>query len=430
MNQKIQTTAVRLYGKMDLRLETFELPEVGDDEILAHVVSDSICMSSHKAALQGADHKRVPADVAQNPTMIGHEFCGEIVKVGKKWEGKYREGSRFVIQPALNYQGSLDAPGYSYRWLGGDATYVIMPREVMEMDCLLPYDGDAYYYGSLTEPMSCIVGAFRASYHVAQGSYDHQMGIKPRGTMAILAGVGPMGLGAVDLALHGDIRPALLVVTDIDEARLERARGLFPAESAAADGIELHFINTREMADPVTELRALTDGGYDDVFVMAPVKPVVEMGDRLLAKGGCMNFFAGPTNPAFLVEINFYDLHYEGHQFVGTSGGNTEDMRISIEMMEQGRINPSIMITHVGGLTAVVETTLNLPKIPGGKKLMYTNVDLPLVAIEDFADKGRSDAPDAGFWAALAEITDRHDGLWSAEAEKYLLANAPALKTQ
>jgi len=206
MNQKIQTTAVRLYGKMDLRLETFELPEVGDGEILAHVVSDSICMSSHKAALQGADHKRVPADVAQNPTMIGHEFCGEIVKVGKKWEGKYREGSRFVIQPALNYQGSLDAPGYSYRWLGGDATYVIMPREVMEMDCLLPYDGDAYYYGSLTEPMSCIVGAFRASYHVAQGSYDHQMGIKPRGTMAILAGVGRVSeLDGLTLISNSDL---------------------------------------------------------------------------------------------------------------------------------------------------------------------------------------------------------------------------------
>ena len=47
-----------------------------EDEILARVVSDSICMSSHKAAKQGADHERVPKDIARNPTIIGHEFCG------------------------------------------------------------------------------------------------------------------------------------------------------------------------------------------------------------------------------------------------------------------------------------------------------------------------------------------------------------------
>ena len=75
----MKTKAVRLYGKEDLRLEEFELPSIKDDEILAHVISDSICMSSFKAVEQGADHKRVPNDVADNPVIIGHEFCGEIV---------------------------------------------------------------------------------------------------------------------------------------------------------------------------------------------------------------------------------------------------------------------------------------------------------------------------------------------------------------
>ena len=56
----MKTKAVRLYGKEDLRLEEFELPEIKDDEILASVVSDSICMSTFKAAEQGPDHKRVP----------------------------------------------------------------------------------------------------------------------------------------------------------------------------------------------------------------------------------------------------------------------------------------------------------------------------------------------------------------------------------
>ena len=41
----MRTKAVRLYGKNDLRLEEFELPAIKDDEILAQVISDSICMS-------------------------------------------------------------------------------------------------------------------------------------------------------------------------------------------------------------------------------------------------------------------------------------------------------------------------------------------------------------------------------------------------
>lgn len=423
----MKTTAVRLYGKEDLRLETFELPEPKDTEILGTVVSDSICMSSYKAAMQGPDHKRVPDNVAEKPVMIGHEFSITLLKVGKAWQKKYQEGQRYVIQPALNYKGSLDAPGYSYQYIGGDATHVLIPNEVMEMDCLLPYNGEASYFGSLSEPMSCIVGAFRASYHVPTGTYDHIMGIRKGGTMAILAGAGPMGLGAVDLALHGDDRPRLLVVTDIDDARLARAQELFPVADAARDGIELHFVNTATADDPVGALLKIAAGagteGYDDVFVMAPVKPVVEQADALLARDGCMNFFAGPTDPRFSVNLNFYDLHYASHHYVGTSGGNTEDMRISLDLMEQGRINPSIMITHVGGLNSVVETTLTLPKIPGGKKLIYTNVEMPLTAIDDMAELGKRDS----FMAELAAIVARHKGLWNGEAEKYLLSNAPAI---
>ena len=66
----MKTTAVRLYGKEDLRLETFELPAIKEDEILARIVSDSICMSSFKAAEQGAAHKRVPDDVAEKISTV------------------------------------------------------------------------------------------------------------------------------------------------------------------------------------------------------------------------------------------------------------------------------------------------------------------------------------------------------------------------
>ncbi|MBE6903379.1 MAG: L-sorbose 1-phosphate reductase, partial [Ruminococcaceae bacterium] len=152
----MKTKALRIYGANDLRLEEFELPAIKDDEILAKVISDSLCMSSYKAAIQGGNHKRVPNDVDKNPTIIGHEFCGEIVEVGKKWQDKFKPGQRFVAQPAMNYKGSLEAPGYSFPYYGGDATYIIIPNVALITDCILPYEGDSFFYGSLAEPMSCI----------------------------------------------------------------------------------------------------------------------------------------------------------------------------------------------------------------------------------------------------------------------------------
>ncbi len=120
-------------------------------------------------------------------------------------------------------------------------------------------------------------------------------------------------------------------------------------------------------------------------MVFAPVAPVVEQGDGILAFDGCLNFFAGPSRTDFYAKFNFYNVHYGATHIVGTSGGNTDDMREAIAMMNAGRLNPAAMVTHIGGLDAVIETTKNLPNIPGGKKLIYTQISLPLTAIDDLA---------------------------------------------
>ena len=421
----MKTTAVRLYGKQDLRLETFDLPEIGPGEILARIISDSICMSSYKAAMQGSEHKRVPEDIAKNPVIIGHEFCGEIVEVGSKWADKFKPGERFGIQPAINEPANVyAAPGYSFPYIGGAATYVVIPEIVMSRGCLLHYTGDAFYFGSLSEPMSCIIGGFHVNYHTVAGNYNHNMGIVEGGNMALLAGVGPMGLGAIDYAIHNPRRPALLVVSDIDDTRLARAESIYSVEEAARNGVKLMYVNTNGMEDIPAFLLSLSDGkGFDDVYVYAPVSAVVEQADKILAYDGCLNFFAGPTNPTFSAPFNFYNVHYNASHVAGNSGGNTDDLIEAIEMMTKGLINPSAMITHVGGINSVIQTTLNLPKIPGGKKLIYTHINMPLTAIDDFRSLGDTDP----LFLKLAEIVEENNGLWSPEAERFLLENAHSI---
>ena len=413
----MKTKAVRMYGTRDLRLEEFELPEIKDDEILVKIMSDSICMSTYKLVEQGKKHKRAPQNIDTNPIIIGHEFAGVIVKVGAKWQDQFKPGQRFAQQPALNYKGSLASPGYSYEYFGGACTYCIIPHEVMELGCLMNYDGDSFFEASLGEPMSCIIGGYHANYHTNKKNYEHTMGTKEGGNILIMGGCGPMGLGAVSYGIQFENRPKRIVVTDISDDRIARAKKMITPEQAAANGVELIYANTAAMDDEYEGLMALTEGhGYDDVFVYVPNKQVAELGDRLLAFDGCMNFFAGPTDNQFKAEINLYNSHYTSTHILGTTGGNNEDLIEANKLAAAGKIEPAVMVTHVGGINSIIDTTLNLPKIPGGKKLTYTQFDMPLTAIDDFEELGKTDP----LFAKLDAACKENRGMWSAKAEKIL----------
>lgn len=413
----MRTKAVRMYGKEDLRLEEFELPQIKDDEILVKVMSDSICMSTYKLAEQGKKHKRAPQNIDTNPIIIGHEFAGVIVEVGEKWKDQFKPGQKFAQQPALNYKGSLASPGYSYEFFGGACTYCIIPHEVMELGCLLNYDGESFFEASLGEPMSCIIGGYHANYHTNKKNYNHAMGTKVDGNILIMGGCGPMGLGAVSYGLQFENKPKRIVVTDVSDDRIARAKAMISPETAKERGIELLYVNTAAMEDPIKELMDITEGhGYDDVFVYVPIKQVAEMGDKLLAFDGCMNFFAGPSNNQFKAEINLYNTHYTSTHIMGTTGGNNDDLIEAIDLAAKGAIEPAVMVTHIGGIDSIAQATLNLPKIPGGKKLTYTQFDMPLTAIDDFEELGKTDL----LYKKLDECCKKHRGLWNAEAEKIL----------
>ena len=410
----MKTKAVRLYGKKDLRLEEFELPPIKDGEILIKIVSDSVCMSTYKIALQGETHLRVPNDVAQHPTIVGHEFCAEIVQVGEKWKDQYQVGDKVIIPPVLNYLGGIDAIGYSFGEIGGDSTYSLVYEHIIENGYLMKIHSKAFFSGSLVEPVSCVLRGFKETFHIQQE--HHVTGLREGGKLAILAGCGPMGLEAVDCALHGDWKPSMIVVTDIDQTRLDRAAQIFDPAEAEKRGIQLVFANTTD----AEELRKISGGtGFDDVFVFAAIPSLVELADAILAFDGCLNFFSGPIDKSFSVKLNFYNVHYAQHHVAGSSGSTTEDMADIVRLISEGRINPAVMITHVGGMNTVIDTTLNLPSIPGGKKLIYTHVDMPLTAIADFAKAGETDSR----FLELDRLVKEHNGLWCPEAEEYLLSN-------
>ena len=411
----MKTKAVRLYGANDVRLEEFELRPITSGELLIKIISDSVCMSTHKTILQGEKHLRVPENIAEHPVIVGHEFCAEVIEVGEKWKDKFSVGDKVVMPPVLSYLGGNLTVGYSFEEIGGVSTYAIVYEHILDNDYLIKLNSDSYFNGSSIEPASCVIRGYKASFHLDE-NYNHVIGIKENGKVAILAGCGPMGLVAIDIALHGNVKPSLVVVTDIDDSRLERAKSIFSPEEAAKDGIKLVFANTTDK----DELLAISDGtGFDDVFVYAPVSSVVELGDAILGFDGSLNFFAGPIDKSFSAKFNFYNAHYAQHHVTGTSGSTPEDMRDIVDLIGENRLDPSVMITHIGGIDAAIDATVNLPNIPGGKKLIYTHINLTLTPLADFEKLGETDER----FKTLHNMVMNNNGLWSSDAEKYLLNN-------
>ena len=396
----MKTFAVRLYGKHDLRLEEFELPEMQENEILAKIITDSVCMSTLKLVNQGEDHKKAPNDLKNNPVIIGHEFCGIIMDVGAKWSHKYQKGEKFVIQANLLLEDKpYSCPGYSYHDMGGDATYCIISDDVMRADCLIPYRGETFFAGSLVEPLSCVIGAIDSQYHIPLGTHTHEMGLKKGGNLLILGGTGAMGMLAIDYALHGEKKPKHIVITDHHQDKLDRAQSFLPSQN----GVEVTYLNTKGVDDEVSLLQEVVDGqGYDDILVMSARKSAVSEASILAADDACIDFFAGPQDKNFMAEINFYDIHYSRTHYMGISGGTADDMRKAVRLIEDGTLDPSMIVTHVLGLNQAAYTTEHQKEIGGAKKVIYTHKKMDLTALSDISASSE-----------LGQILAKTKGVWS-----------------
>ena len=231
-----------------------------------------------------------------------------------------------------------------------------------------------------------------------------------------------MGIGAVELAC-GYAGVCQVVVIDISEERLDFAREKSSVESAKKRGVDLHYVNTNGMENIADYLLKLSDGGFDDVFVMVPVANLFTLAEKICRFDGCINFFAGPTVHEFQGSLNLYRVHYDGIHVVGTAGSIPVDMTDVISLIEQNKINAGSLVSHILGLNAVVDTLFAMEKPSGAKKVCYNELDLPLIAISDLRELGKTN----DLYKNLADIVDKNDGLWCAEAEEYLLKHAPRI---
>ena len=102
------------------------------------------------------------------------------------------------------------------------------------------------------------------------------MGIKEGGNMAILAGVGPMGLGAIDFAINNERKPKLLVVTDINQKGLTVQLPFIPWKMQPAKESSW-YTSTHPHRIRRDYLMSLPTAKVMTMYSYSPVKQVIEM---------------------------------------------------------------------------------------------------------------------------------------------------------
>jgi hypothetical protein len=147
------------------------------------------------------------------------------------------------------------------------------------------------------------------------------------------------------------------------------------------------------------------------------------MSEKICREDGCIHFFAGPPIHDMPGSLNLYRVHYDGIHVVGTAGSIPEDMTDILDLIKDNKINAGALVSHILGMKAAPETLFAMEKPNGAKKVCYNELDIPLIAIDELDELGKTDP----MYADLAVIVKNNGGLWCAEAEKYLLEHAPRL---
>jgi D-arabinose 1-dehydrogenase-like Zn-dependent alcohol dehydrogenase len=226
------------------------------------------------------------------------------------------------------------------------------------------------------------LGAVGTTHNDVSSAYQPiRTQLKPGGVTWILGAGGPMGHMHLQRALEIEAHPRKVVATNLHLHRIEAVRLKF-APTAQTNDVELvyHSQETFGSAESLmVQLRLETGGdGFDDIAVMAPSVPAIEMAMDMMADNGVMNVFAGlPRGTMASFDMN--DIVQRGIRFTGTSGSSIEDLAYMLNLTESHALVTNRSVTAVAGLEGVPDglRAVAAGRFPG-KVVVWPNLNKPL----------------------------------------------------
>lgn len=311
--------AAAFIGKQDIQLVDVEGPKAGDDGVLIEVHACGICGSDihvYNSDLLTEDSTKIIDDYR----IIGHEFTGEVVEVGRNVEN-FKVGDRVA----------------SVHNKGGMAEYVEIPGDRLGNLFKLP-DSLNFITAATLEPMCNPMH----SYHLREP--------KDGETVAIL-GAGILGLGYLQIVKA--YSRARTIIVDVSNRRLETARKI---------GVDIP-INARE-EDAVKKIKDITGehlvryqektaGGCDVTVDCAGLALTFNQSLELLKPEGGSAVIAAVYEEKVTIDPNMVMFKYMN--IFGSMGYYPSESAEALSLIAEGRVNRDLLISHTLPLSDVAE---------------------------------------------------------------------------
>ena len=320
-----------------LKIEDFEIPTTGDDEVLIRVAACGLC----HADLQIMDGRmplvvegRVPLTT---PLIIGHEVSGTIERVGVNQQSFFKPGDRVIVgmrykcgrcryclagrenlcrnRPAPSPVKRKDGT-YVNRWnVGAFAEYLSVPGHMVFH---LPEE--------LTLEEASLIGCrVTTAYNAVKHGAELQAG-----DSALVIGCGGVGLNTVQFLRCFGAYP--IIAVDIVDEKLKAAKK-FGAT---------HVVNANK-DNPIEAAKSITKGGVDKAF---EATGTVKAADQIISAtgpGGTAVIIGGLRG----VPLTISDISFAINEIkvTGVASRRANDVLEVLQMVKDRRIEIEALIT-------------------------------------------------------------------------------------
>jgi len=345
MNSTIPATmkAAVVYGAKDVRIEQVDVPPIGSKEILVNVKYCGIC---------GTDlHIRNGKYSSEYfPLIPGHEFTGEVVKVGDEVKN-VRVGDRVTVDENVGcgvcyfckHNQKLMCEKINQIGIHSNGAFAEYVKAPADLAFKLPQN-ISYKYGTFIEPLTCVIHA------------NERMNIQ-LGSSVTIIGAGPIGLIHLEIAKLRGACP--VIISEVDKSRLEAAKKL------GAD-----YIIDASDKDLTGEIRKITSNRGVDLVIEAAGSPltyqqameIVRPGGEILAFGLCDEKDTFSIRP-FKVTISELRIS-------GSVAGSYATWLQAIALLSYNRFDPAPLISKVVSLDDLPQAFQEIEEDPSLLKVL------------------------------------------------------------
>ncbi len=295
--------------------------------ILLKVLACGLCGSDLRTLRSG--HKNIKL-----PWTIGHEISGTVIEEGSDYTGIWKKGDKIAVAPMV-YCGECEfcnagifelcenSREIAQQWPGGFAEYIAIPKESIENGTIQPIPkGVDPIVATTSEPVSSCVNAQE------KANVGH-------GDTVVIIGSGPIGCIHVSVARARGAKK--IIIADVFDDRLKLCEPFKPDYTINSSKVNL-----------VEEVKKITENKGADVIITAnPVGETQVQALEMAKKGGRIVFFGGLPHDKSKPGIDTNLIHYKGLHVIGTTTFAPKHHKMSLELMESGKIPNDKLVTHI-----------------------------------------------------------------------------------